>query len=471
MFEGRDSSPASLLDVPVFEAPDENLLEVPDDWEPIPTEVWVESMLIRAGDFEPFEQPQVDDRVWLAGQCPLGGNTITLLTAVPFDQLSPGARSHALQRLSELSGYLEALKVDLTAVIAGPAPVSKKARLDDFSPEEIAIATNSSVYAADAQIALARAVHGRLAATGQALHAGTITVAQARKLSESTSHLSDDIAVFIEEKMLKYSHRQSLTNFTRCLDRWIEKLDPDWKRRAEEARRAVIVEHSVGKDGTGSLYVRGPLEDTLNIHNALAAFAARTKHTLGGTADARKFAGLREWAEQDLMDPATPTMHGRVPTVNVTIDLATLLGLRDGTAEIPGVGAIPAHAAAWLLADGAPLRRLVIDPLNGQLLDYGDAYPVPPPLADYLIARNITSATPHSTISAEGADMEHNIPHQRGGPSNPINTTPVERRWHRAKTHGDWTYAKDPRTGVVTWTSPTSGLTCIIEPYDYRAGG
>lgn len=154
--------------------------------------------------------------------------------------------------------------------------------------------------------------------------------------------------------------------------------------------------------------------------------------------------------------------------MNICIDLATLLGLRDGIATIPGVGDIPADAARWLLADGAPLRRLVTDPETGHLLDYGHStYTVPPDLAEHLIAQYITSAAPHSSVPAAGSDMEHNIPYP-AGPTDPINNTPMDRRWHRAKTHADWIYHKDPH-GVITWTSPT-GLTCIIEPYDYRTG-
>ena len=144
--------------------------------------------------------------------------------------------------------------------------------------------------------------------------------------------------------------------------------------------------------------------------------------------------------------------------------------LRKGIAEIPGIGAIPSEAAAWLLADGAPLRRLVIDQTTGQLLDFGTTtYLVPPHLAELLVARQVVSASPHSTVPAGGCDMEHNVPHLSGGPTNPLNVTPVERRWHRAKTHGGWHYEKDPETGIVTWRSPT-GLTCVIEPYDYRSG-
>lgn len=439
----------------------------PDSWDELgspPVDAWVGV----EGFFESWEQPEIGDAVWLAQQKPLGPDTIPLLTAVPFAELTSTARSNALKRLTEYSAYLESLKADLTAAIAGPEPDSERARRDDFSPEEIAVATNSSVYAADEQIAFARDLRGRLAATWAALREARISPMQARRLSERTRHLPVDVARELEAKMLRYAHRQSLANFTRSLDRWLAKLDPDWTHRARQARREITVDHRAHDDGTGELFIRGPLEDTMTIHEALLAHAVRTKPVLGGTRAERKFAGLRDWAEAALAEPDLPTKHGRVPTVNVTIDLATLLGLRKGIAEIPGAGAIPSEAAAWLLADGAPLRRLVIDEITGQLLDFGTAtYGVPPRLADLLIARHVTSATPHSTVPADGCDMEHNIPHHQGGPTNPINVTPVERRWHRAKTHGDWHYEKDPETGIVTWRSPT-GLTCIIEPYDYR---
>jgi hypothetical protein len=204
---------------------------------------------------------------------------------------------------------------------------------------------------------------------------------------------------------------------------------------------------------------------------ALTAYAAKTKPELGGTAAQRKLAGLRDLTDRYLDSPSCPKLHGRLPVLNITVDLPTVLGMRNNPAEIPGVGAIPADAARWLLADGAPLRRLIIDPDNGKLLDYGTTtYVAPPRLADHLIATSINSASPHSNIDAHGCDIDHNQPHDNGGPTNPTNCTPVERRWHRAKTHADWTYTKNPDTGVVTWQSPTSSLTCQIDPYDYRAG-
>jgi hypothetical protein len=95
-------------------------------------------------------------------------------------------------------------------------------------------------------------------------------------------------------------------------------------------------------------------------------------------------------------------------------------------------------------------------------------YLVPPPLSDHLIALYLTSVGPHSQIPAAGCDMEHNTPHHQGGTTSEENNSPVDRKWHRAKTHAGWTYVKN-RDRSVTWTSP-HGLTETIHPHDYRLG-
>jgi hypothetical protein len=442
----------------------------PEGWEPIPDEVFDE--------LGPCDEPLPDGlRPWSIGpdtlidealRRPLGPDTLALLEATPPSVLTEAGCSFALRRLEELSTRIEAIKANVTAVIAGPTPPTSSSRTDDFSPHEIGVATRCSIYAADRKIAFARDLVTRLRETAAAMLEGRMSLAQARALSEATCHLDAALAREIESKLLKYCQRQDLTLFRAALRRWLAKLDPGFTRKAEAARKECVVEHHAGDDGTGEIFIRGPLEITTAISMALTAYAAKTKDLLAGSVAQRKLAGLRDMIEAYLASPDAPTRHGRVPNVNVVIDLATLLGLRNGVAEIPGVGPIPASAARWLLADGAAMRRLIIDPINGQLLDYGtNTYIAPQALADYLVAKNIRSASPHSNVDSAGADIEHNIPHQQGGPTNPVNCTPVDRRWHHSKTKHRWSYRKDPDSGVVTWTSAT-GLTCQIDPYDYR---
>ena len=415
-----------------------------------------------------FSDP--DDLVWQAVGRALGVETFALLAAVPIEALSDAGRAQALARVEQLTAHLAEFKARLTAAIAGPTPTAAQLRRGEFSAHDVCVATNCSVYAADGQISFARDLAERLTATAEAMADGQISERQARHLSEATGHVDVEVAREIEAKVLKFSHRQDLPLFRLSVRRWLAKLDPDFTARATKARTDCVVEHTPGDDGTGTLFIRGPLEITTDISTALDGYATKTKPELGGTTAQRKLAGLREMTESYLACPDCPTRHGRTPTVNVTIDLATLLGLRDGVAEIPGAGAIPASAAAWLLADGAPLRQLIIDPDNGQPLDYGrTTYLVPPALADHLIAKHVTSAGPHSQIDAAGGDIDHHTPYDHGGHTDPVNCTPLDRRWHRAKTHAEWTYTKNPDTGINTWTSPTS-LTTQTHPYDYRAG-
>jgi hypothetical protein len=410
-----------------------------------------------------------DDLANLAAGSPPGPHTLPSLTVVPVGALSAAARSQALSDLERLSSHVEGLKNEFIAEIAGPAPTSREAKLDDFAAQEVSAATRCSVYQADAKIGVARDLARNFRATREAMKAGNVTGAQARAMTDAFAGLEPELRGELEANMLKFSHRQNLTNFRRSLNRWRAKKDPHFESRAEKARREVVVEHHANDDGTGELIIKGPLEHTHLIDLALASVAQQTKPDLGGTVAERKFAALRDWADVALTGPGAPTHHGMPIRVQLVTYPSTVLGHDEHPVEIPGVGFIPAPAMRWALADGAEIQKLLVEKRTGYLRAVDPTvYHVAPQLADVLISRYVTSAAPHSNVSAAGCDMEHNIPHP-AGPSDEHNLTPVCRRWHRAKTHGDWTYTKDPDTAIITWRSPT-GLRVEIDPYDYRNG-
>ncbi|MGN6475176.1 MAG: DUF222 domain-containing protein [Mycobacteriales bacterium] len=458
-----DQRRAVLLTPPGWDEPDP-----PDlgDWQPIPDEVWNE-----LPDLIPFWADEAgisinDDPVREACDLPLGPHTLRLLTTTPVGELSPAAKAWALLRAGELISHIEGFRAELTASLAGPKPADPA---EDWATFDVSVANKCSPYAADRQVAFARALAGRLSATREALQDGRITERQARLLSEETAHLNDEIALDVEQHLLKYSHRQDFPRFSASLRRWLSRLDPDFVKRAINARSQVTVEHVAGDDGTGKLYIDAPLEKTALIDTALRAYAAATKSSRGGTADERKLDALVAWAESYLTSEGAPRRHGRAYGVQLVVDAPTMFGLANHPAEIPGYGMVPAEAALELLAEGSPLRRLIIDEHDGHLLHYGTkTYLAPPPLADHLIALYQTAASPHTGVPAAGCDMEHNTPHLAGGTTDPDNNSPVDRRWHRAKTHAGWTYVKN-KDQSVTWTSP-HGLTETVYPHDYRLG-
>jgi hypothetical protein len=140
-------------------------------------------------------------------------------------------------------------------------------------------------------------------------------------------------------------------------------------------------------------------------------------------------------------------------TINVIVDLPTLLGLADNPAELSGYGAIPASLAREL-ATSNQWRRFITDPISGELLECGrERYQPPDFLVDFISARDKTCRFPGCRRSAELSDIDHAIPWDEGGETNPENLGALCRRHHRLKTHGGWKIVSNA-DGSCTWKSP-----------------
>ena len=148
------------------------------------------------------------------------------------------------------------------------------------------------------------------------------------------------------------------------------------------------------------------------------------------------------------------TRHNRRPTINVTIDLPTALGLANNPGQLSGYGPIPANIARQIAADGR-WKRFVTDPITGVLLDYGrETYIPPQDLQDFLIARDRTCRFPGCRQPAHLADLDHAIPWEEGGTTSAENLGALCRRHHNLKTHKGWKLINQS-DGACTWISPT----------------
>ena len=154
------------------------------------------------------------------------------------------------------------------------------------------------------------------------------------------------------------------------------------------------------------------------------------------------------------------TRHNRRPTINVTIDLPTALGLANNPGQLAGYGPIPANIARQIAADGR-WKRFVTDPISGVLLDFGrETYEPPQELQDFLIARDRTCRFPGCRQPAHLADLDHAIPWDKGGKTSAENLGALCRRHHNLKTHKGWNVESNP-DGSCTWTSP-AGQTYFV---------
>ncbi|WP_414696459.1 DUF222 domain-containing protein [Pengzhenrongella sp.] len=143
--------------------------------------------------------------------------------------------------------------------------------------------------------------------------------------------------------------------------------------------------------------------------------------------------------------------------VDVTVSLATLLGLDEDPAQLAGYGAVTAQTARRLTANGT-WRRLVTDLQTGTVLDVGKTrYRPPEDLAEIIRARDPYCVSPICNAAARHCDLDHRVPFNpdgTGGATSTENISPACRRDHLLKTHAGWTYDRADN-GTITWTTPT----------------
>jgi hypothetical protein len=212
------------------------------------------------------------------------------------------------------------------------------------------------------------------------------------------------------------------------------------KMNAKDERESGEIRNSVEVNGAAS-GARANLRTETNSWSLLSADNKR--------ADA--LTAILSAALSDSLETVKP--HRRPVTVNVTIDLPTLLGLAQNPGQLSGYGAIPASVARELASD-ATWKRFITDPQTGNLLDYGrEKYEPPQALVDFLLARDRTCRFPGCRQPATRSDIDHAHSWDSGGETNIENLGLLCRRHHRLKTHGRWGLISNA-DGSCEWTSP-----------------
>jgi hypothetical protein len=432
-----------------------------------------------------------------------GIDTLTSLNAIdPFD-LPAAARIDYLSALERQISWLQAMMQRAIVAVAGEEGSKSEdmfTGVDDAEREDAATA--------QIRIDVARTLVNHLPNVCSALAMGEISPAHATVIArESASAIRDGMGpahiYSIEQSALAYAEFHTPTQVANKVRTTIAKLAPEpFEEIAERARDTRRVSCFREVDGLSTIVAILPAEDAQIVMKAIENFihaqVANESITLNaqgvrgagradagvagagadsvgasdGAADADSandsevqpgqhrsmdmkradaLTSIAAWSlQQSTVDVK---LHRRPVTVNVTIDLPTLLGLAENPGQLAGYGAIPASVARALASDGK-WQRFITDPQTGTLLDFGrESYEPPQALVDFLIARDRTCRFPGCRQSAARADLDHAKSWESGGETSAANLGALCRRHHRLKTHGGWKL-KSHSDGACTWTSP-----------------
>jgi hypothetical protein len=399
-----------------------------------------------------------------------GIETLTSLFAIdPFNLPAP-ARIDYLTALERQMSWLQAMMQRAIVAVAGEEGSKSDdifTGVDDAEREDVAAALRMSTGTAQIRIDVARTLVNHLPNVCSALAMGEISPAHATVIArESASAIRDGMGpahiYSIEQSALAYAEFHTPTQVANKVRTTIAKLAPEpFEEIAERARDTRRVSCFKEVDGLSTIVAILPAEDAQIVMKAIENFihaqvasdseVALDQHRSMDMKRADALTSIAAWSLQE--SAVDVKQHRRPVTVNVTIDLPTLLGLAENPGQLAGYGPIPASVARALASDGK-WQRFITDPQTGTLLDFGrQIYEPPQALVDFLIARDRTCRFPGCRHSAARADLDHAKSWESGGETSVANLGALCRRHHRLKTHGGWKL-KSHADGACTWTSP-----------------
>jgi hypothetical protein len=431
-----------------------------------------------------------------------GINTLASLIAIDPQDLTPAARVDYLSALEKQSSWLQAAMQRAIVAVAGiESSISEGpfSGVDEAEREDVSSALRLSAGTAQMRIDVARTLVNHLPNTCSALATGELSAAHATVIAKETAAAIRDglseFAIFsIEERAIAHAEFHTPAQVAHHVRNSIAKFAPDtFEEVVEKARDCRRVSCYNDIDGMSTVVAILPAEDAQTVMKAIEAFIVKGNSDFkigahgGGTVsgssmsdDSADLAASHSTSNRSTSSTISDTrsadmkradaltalagfalaasseevaLHRRPITINVTIDLPTLLGLSENPGQLAGYGAIPASVARALASDGK-WKRFITDPQTGALLDYGrETYQPPQALIDFLIARDRTCRFPGCRRSAALSDLDHAQSWEEGGTTSLDNLGALCRRHHLLKTHGGWRI--DSRSdGSCTWTSP-----------------
>jgi hypothetical protein len=335
---------------------------------------------------------------------------------------------------------------------------SRYGRLDGVDAEYVARATVAELRAAlcltrraaEAELDLAIALCVRLPRVLEALEDATVDVRRARVLIDHTSHLPQASARTVADQALVRAGTLTTGQLSAYLRKLCIQHDPDQARARYEhahSERRVVAEQAA--DGTVTITGIGLPADRA------AAIMHRLTHTarkLKTRDEERTLDQLRADVFVDLLSGAAS--NGKGGSIDITVDLTTLLGLNDHPATLGGFGPVVADIARKVAKTHTKARYTYTVTDNGSVIDTGTiGRKASAATRRAVTRRHVSCIFPGCRTPATSCDLDHRQPHTDGGPASADNLAPLCRHDHTLRHTTGWTHTPNS-DGTHTWTTP-----------------
>ena len=420
--------------------------------------------------------PFTDDELVVGLAGPVHESDLLLLASIHPDALeSNAARLAFVAAADRVAALVAGLRCEALVAFAGEEPTGDYL-VEVAGEHEVAVARRSSRYAAGRDIEVARSLRTTFPRFGLALLAGEVSEGHCRALVERTRVVTDPaVLVAIESRVLRKAKRLPVGKFGDEVAKAITALDAYAIARHRRAKDSRCVYSRPLPDGLGFMGIVDDWGTISALRATIDADAQVLRAERGGAAavpeddDARVGACRADALAARVLgtvdEDGTVTWEPRDSvqvTLDLVIDLTTLRGEDDRLALLEGQP-VPAQIAREWVDAVRTWRRVVTDPVDGHLLDYGTRQYLPDRLRRYVLARDGGCIAPDcSTRSRRRLQLDHVVEFP-DGPSSAANTDCKCVVCHQLKTAGHITITDSNADGSRTWTT-ASGQTVRIPP-------
>ena len=315
---------------------------------------------------------------------------------------------------------------------------------------EVRAALSLTRRAAESDLDLAWSLRNRLPAVLAALRAGRIDLRRAWVINDGTSHLDDSQARAVATQVLDRAEGRTTGQLRALIRRLCLEVDPeDARHRHVEAleERKVVAELTESSTGTITATDLPP-------ERVAAAMDRLTKLAQGlrGDGEPRTIDQLRADVFLDLLEGKH--VGGARGTIDIRVDLTTLAGLDENSAELAGFGPVVADIARQMTERHGPSWRFTVTDGLGSIVGSGITRRRPTSSLRRLVeARDLTCVFPGCRMPASQCDLDHRIRVVDGGVTDDDQLVALCRHDHVVRHRHGWTHARNT-DGSHTWKSP-----------------